>query len=67
MPVRIDVSEYRRSHAVAPRGWGRWMFTFNGEPVNLGSFAVTGTFTQARDGATREAKRRGATLATVCP
>jgi hypothetical protein len=67
MTVRIDLSEYRRSHTVAPRGWGRWLFTFDGAQVCAGTFAVTGTFAQARAGATREAKRIGASLVTVCP
>jgi hypothetical protein len=66
MTVRIDLSEYRRSHSVSPVGSRLWLFTFDNAPTKV-AFGATGTFAQACAAATREARRIGASCATVRP
>lgn len=64
--IRFDDAEYRRSHMHPPRGRGSWAFRFDQDeapwfaPSNL-------TFTEAKQDAAAEARRRGAAVAHVQP
>lgn len=44
MRIEFVDREYRWSHGKAPRGWGWWLFTFEG----CHEFNTTGTLTEAK-------------------
>jgi hypothetical protein len=56
--VKVDYSDYRRSHGKMPRGRGHWFFFFNHAGTFGNCFSFNGSFTNAKKAAKKEAKAR---------
>ena len=52
MRIEFTDSEYKFEHGKAPRGYGWWMFSFEGY-----TFEHTGTLTEAKNACKAEVKR----------
>lgn len=61
--IRIDTTEYERSHGRRPRGNGNWMFRLDGGQIITGR----GTLTKALAQAKAAARELGACFITVMP
>jgi len=61
-PIRTETWRYEASHGNKPRGHGGWWFDIDGH-----EFQATGTYTEAKAKAHKEARRIGAFYVTVLP
>lgn len=67
MAIRIDTSEYLRSHGKQPRGTGMWGFFFDREQDVQNCFWHPGSFAEAKQRAVAWAVTKGHTVIRVAP
>lgn len=57
--VKVDTSEYRRSHGKEPRGWGGWMFAHYENGNFVGYTTHCKNYGEAKKEAMAYAKKHG--------
>lgn len=67
MDIRVDTSKFETSHMRKPRGWGEWMFEFEGYTYTVRD-AFNNACMQAKKAIRQDhAGRTGVAYMVVCP